>query len=77
MSNDTKVEANIKVNEVIKKEDFEFILETITYLKLWLILAVLIIVKIIIVKSVKRCKRIYTVHNERVIRQHTVATSPA
>lgn len=74
MSNDTKVEANIKVNEVIKKEDFEFILETITYLKLWLILAVLIIVKIIIIKSVKKCKKFYTAHNERIIRQHSTTT---
>lgn len=74
MSNDTKVEANIKVNEVIKKEDFEFILETITYLKLWLILAVLIILKVVIVKSVKKCKNFYAAHNQRIIRQHSTTT---
>lgn len=70
MSNDTKVIANIKVNEIIKKEDFEFILETIGYVKLWLILVVLIIIKIVIVKTITICKNLYSIHNKRILRKN-------
>lgn len=74
MINETKAETIIKITDNIKKEDFENIIETITYVKLWLILFVLIVTKIILIKAVKICKKIYTVHNERVIRQHGTTT---
>lgn len=75
MLNDTKVEANLKINEVINKEDFEFILETITYVKIWLLLVVLIIIKIVITKTIKACKKLYTAHNERIIRENNTPTT--
>lgn len=71
MINDTKVETIIKVAENIKKEDFEYILETIKYVNLWLIIFVLIIIKVVLIKTVKTCKKAYITHNERIIRQHT------
>lgn len=77
MINETKTETIIKVAENIKKEDFQYIYETIYYVKLWLILFVLIITKIILIKTVKICKKIYTVHKERIIRQHTGAATQA
>lgn len=77
MINETKAEAIIKITDNIKKEDFEYILETITYVKLCIILFVLTIIKIILIKAVKTCKRIYTVHSERIIRQHITTTSQA
>lgn len=57
------------------REDFDYIVETITYVKLWVILFVLIVIKIILFKTIKFCKRAYTVHNERVIRQHGTTTT--
>lgn len=77
MLNETKTEATTKVSDSIKKEDFEHVTETITYVKLWLILFVLIVTKVILIKAVKLCRKIYTVHNERVIRQHTETNSQA
>lgn len=77
MLNETKNEATTKVLDSIKKEDFEHVTETITYVKLWLILFVLILIKIILIKTVKFCRKIYSVHNERVIRQHTKTNSQA
>lgn len=72
MINETKAEAIIKVSENISKEDVEYIINTITYVKLWLVIFVLIVVKIILFKIAKTCKKAYTVHNERVIRKHNV-----
>lgn len=77
MINDTKVETIIKVAENIKKEDFEYILETITYVKLWLILFVIIIIKITLIKVIDSCKKVYAVHRERIIRQHNETTIQA
>lgn len=71
MINGTKAETSIKVTDNIKKEDFEYVLETITYVKIWLILFAIIITKIILIKRVSFCKKIYIVHKERIIRQHS------
>lgn len=76
MLNKTKIEATIQVKDNINKEDFEYIVEIITYVKFWLILFVLIVIKIILMKLVKFCKKIYTVHNDRIIRQHN-ETAPS
>lgn len=65
------------ITEIIKREDFEYVIETITYVKLWLILFVLIIIKVILIKAIRACKRAYIVHNERIIRQHGGATTQA
>lgn len=81
MSNETKTEDIIKIKETINKEDVEYIINTITYVRLWLVIFVIIIAiiiaKIILFKVVKTCKRAYIVHNERVIRQHNQATTQA
>lgn len=68
---------NTKIDTDNIKEDFEYIVETITYVKLWVILFVLIAIKIILFKTIKLCKRIYTVHNERVIRHHSTTSTQA
>lgn len=73
MINETKVGAVIKVADNIKKEDLEYIVETLT-LKLCLIIFIIIILKIILSKLTNLCKRVYIVHNERVIRQNETAT---
>lgn len=75
MVNETKVEEVI--TGTIKKEEFEGIIETLTYVKLWLIISVVIIIKIILIKTVRICKRVYTVHKERLIRQHNETTIQA
>ena len=81
MLNETKTEAIIKVKENINKEDVEYMINTLNYVRLWLVIFVIIIaiiiVKIILSKVVKTCKRAYIVHNERVIRQHNQATTQA
>lgn len=71
MSNNTKIIANI-----IKKEDLDEIVEGISEIKLWLLFFVIITVKIIVFQTLKTCRRIYKVHNDKVIRQHTETTSP-
>lgn len=63
----------INLTEAIKKEELNSIIETLSYVKLWLIIFTLIVIKIIITKIIKTCKKAYTVHNERVIRQHGVS----
>lgn len=70
MLNETKVETVIKINDIIEKEEVNQIVETITYIKLWLVLFTLILIKVILIKTINICKRFYTVHNERVIRNH-------
>lgn len=67
MLNETTI---IKINDNFKKEDFDYILNTIIYVKLCILLFVLIIIKIVLTKTINICKKAYTVHNERVIRQH-------
>lgn len=74
MINETKIETVTKIAENLKKEDLQYILETITYLKLWLILFMLVVVKVILIKTIKTCKKIYIVHNERIIRQNGATT---
>lgn len=69
MSNETKTAAIIQIKDIINKEDFKYIVEVITYVKFWLILFVIIITKIILIKIVKLCNKIYTVHNDKIIRQ--------
>lgn len=74
MINDTKVETVLKVSEGIRKDDFELVLETVTYVKLWLVRFALVLIKLILIKVVKLCRRAYTVHNEKIIREHNIAT---
>lgn len=75
MINETKTGAIIQIKDNINKKDFEYIVEIITYVKLWLILFAIIITKIILIKTVRIRKRIYTVHNDRVIRNHSETTT--
>lgn len=75
MINETKTGAIFQIKDNINKKDFEYIVEIITYVKLWLILFAIIITKIILIKTVRICKRIYTVHNDRVIRNHSETTT--
>lgn len=78
MVNVTTNEIIVKpITEIVNREDFEYVIETVTYVKLWIILFVLIITKIILIKTIKTCKKVYKVHNERVIRQHTETNSQA
>lgn len=72
MVNETKIDQVIKIAEVIEQEEIDSIIQTLSYVKLWLILFTLIVIKVIIFKVIKTCKKAYTVHNERVIRQHGV-----
>lgn len=74
MLNETKVETVIKVNDIFEKEELEQIIETITYIKLWLLFFALILIKVILIKTIKICKRVYNVHNEKIIREHNIAT---
>lgn len=77
MINETKAATIIKITDNIKTEDFEYVIETITYVKLWLILFILVVVKITLIKTIKICKKVYTVHKERIIRQHSGTTTQA
>lgn len=56
------------------KEDFDYIVETITYVKLCLFLFVLMVVKVIIIQLIKTCSKIYKLHNETIIRRVTPTT---
>lgn len=78
MINETKPAAVTRVNDADDtRKDFEYIVETITYVKLWVILFVLVLIKIILIKTVKFCKKVYTVHNDRIIRQHGATPTQA
>lgn len=81
MFNETKADAVINVKDNINKEDVEYITKTLTYVNLWLtvfvIIIAIIIVKIIVTKVLNTCKRAYTVHKERVIRQHNETITQA
>lgn len=66
MINNTKVETIVKVADSLK-EEIEYL---ITYVKLIIILFVFVITKIILTKTVTICKKVYSVHKERVIRKH-------
>lgn len=77
MINETSANTIIRVTDSLKKEDFDQVIETINYVKLCLILFVLIVIKIILIKTVKICKRVYVIHNERVIREHSTTSTQA
>lgn len=68
MLNETRAQIVSEIKD--NKEDIEYIVEIITYVKYWLILFLIIAIKVILSKTVKVCKRIYEVHNERVIRKN-------
>lgn len=70
MLNITSANITVKPAENFICEDLEDIVETITYVKILLILFALILIKSILIKTIEACKNVYAVHNERVIRNH-------
>lgn len=58
----------------MKEEDFDDLLENVSDIKLWLIIIATIIVKIMIIKLLKMCKKAYTMHNKKVIERHNKIT---
>lgn len=70
MVNITSANITIKSAEHFICEDIEVVAKTITYVKILLILFALILIKSILIKTIETCKKAYTVHNERVIRNH-------
>lgn len=69
LSNATKL-VTVSGNEL----DFDTTNEILSDIKLWLIIVVIIIIKLILIKFVKACKRAYDVHNDSVIRRHNRTT---
>lgn len=61
LSNATKL-VTVSGNEL----DFDTTNEILSDIKLWLIIVVIIIIKLILIKFVKACKRAYDVHNDSV-----------
>lgn len=68
MSNATKI---IQVENKINEEDLKQLVESISQVKLWVLFFVIITIIIIIIQTLKTCGKVYKVHNERVIRQHS------
>lgn len=70
MLNITSANITVKPAENFICEDIEDIAKIITYVKILLILFALILIKSILMKTFVTCKKVYVVHNERVIRNH-------
>lgn len=58
----------------INEDDLDNLLENVSDIKLWIIIIATIIVKIVIIKLIKLCKRGYTMHNEKIIQRHNRIT---
>lgn len=73
MSNAT-TEISTPITMNINEKDFNIMNETLSDIKMWLIIITIIIVKIVLIKLLKTCKRTYNMHNETVIRRHNRTT---
>lgn len=62
----------ITVNK--NEEHFDAEIGMLSDIKFWLIVIVIIIIKLILIKFVKACKKAYEVHNETLIRRHNRTT---
>lgn len=74
MSNETTNKIITTVTEKSNKKDFDNLIETLSVIKLWLTIFILIIIAIILIKVAKTCQKVYKIHNENIIRQHNRIT---
>lgn len=69
--------ANTRATQIIvnvNEQDLNNMIDTLSNIKLWLIIIVLIFVTAIMIKLVKACRMAYNMHNETVIRRHNRTT---
>lgn len=52
------------------KEHFLAIKDTLSDIKMWLIIIAIIILKVIVIKLIKMCGKVYKIHNEKIIQRH-------
>lgn len=74
MSNETTAKIITTVTEKTNKNDFDNLIETLSIIKLWLTIFILIIITIILIKVAKTCQKMYNMHNETIIRRHNRTT---
>lgn len=65
MATPIAVNVDMNVNRNITE-----IIENLSEIKIWIVIIAIIIVKIVIIKMFKLCKRMYHIHNMKIIARH-------
>lgn len=67
----TTTMATPKFTVNINEQNFNDLIENISDIKLWIKIIAIIIVKIVLLKVIKMCKKAYQMHNEKIIQRHS------
>lgn len=52
-------------------ESIDELIEEVNDIKVWIILIAIIIMIIVVLKLIKMCKKVYEMHNEKIIKRHS------